>query len=116
MEDDEAVIYLEHRWLHEDDAEVPAEYFSTPIGRAAVVRPGRDVTVVAVGPMVSESLKAAHALEQTGVSAEVIDVRTLRPLDSETILASVGKTGRLGGGDSEWSPLGLPGAGVPRVA
>ena len=116
IEDEEPVIYIEHRWLHEDDAEVPAEYFSTPIGRAAVVRPGRDVTVVAVGPMVSESLKAAHALEQTGVSAEVIDVRTLRPLDSTTILASVGKTGRLVVADSDWSPCGIAGEVIARVA
>jgi len=110
------VIYIEHRWLHEDNAEVPAEYFSTPIGRAAVVRHGRDVTVVAVGPMVSESLKAAQALEQAGLSAEVIDVRTLRPLDSETILASVGKTGRLVVADSDWSPCGIAGEVIARVA
>ncbi len=116
VEDDEPVIYIEHRWLHEDEAEVPAEYFSTPIGRAAVVRPGSDLTIVAVGPMVPEALKAAHALEQSGLAAEIIDVRTLRPLDTATILESVARTGRLVVADADWAPCGVAGEIVARVA
>lgn len=116
IEDDDPVVYIEHRWLHEDEAEVPTEYFTTPLGRAAVVREGTDVTIVAVGPMVSEALKAAQALAQGGLSSEVIDIRTLRPLDSETILGSVGKTGRLVVADSDWGPCGMAGEVVARVA
>jgi pyruvate dehydrogenase E1 component beta subunit len=116
IEDDDPVIYIEHRWLHEDEADVPTEYFTTPIGRAAVVRPGRDVSVVGVGPMVSEALKAAQALEQTGISAEVIDVRTLRPLDVPTILDSVRRTGRIVVADSDWAPCSVAGEVVARVA
>jgi pyruvate dehydrogenase E1 component beta subunit len=109
VEDDEPVIYIEHRWLHEDEAEVPTEYFTTPLGKAAVVRRGSDVTIAAVGPMVSEALKAARALDGVGISAEVIDVRTLRPLDVDTILASVARTGRLIVVDSDWGPCGVAG-------
>ena len=116
IEDEDPVIYIEHRWLHEDEATVPGEYFSTPIGRANVVRPGVDVTIVAVGPMVPESLKAAGALEQAGVSAEVIDLRTLRPLDSDTVLQSVAKTGRLVVADSDWGPCGIAGEVIARVS
>ncbi len=109
IEDDDPVIYIEHRWLHDDEGDVPTEYFRTPIGKAAVVRSGADVTIAAVGPMVSEALKAAQALEQVGLSAEVIDVRTLRPLDAGTILQSVAKTGRLVVADSDWGPCGVAG-------
>lgn len=116
IEDDDPVVYIEHRWLHEDEAEVPTEYFTTPLGRAAVLREGTDVTIVAVGPMVSEALKAAQALAQGGLSAEVVDVRTIRPLDSETILASVAKTGRLVVADSDWGPCGVAGEVLARVA
>lgn len=114
--DDDPVIYIEHRWLHEDEGEVPTEYFQTPIGKAAVVRSGADVTIAAVGPMVSESLKAAQALEQVGLSAEVIDVRTLHPLDAGTIVQSVVKTGRLIVADSDWASCGVAGEIIARVS
>ena len=114
--DDEPVVYIEHRWLHEDEAEVPSEYFETPIGRAAVARSGRDVTLVAAGPMVSEALKAAQALESAGIDAEVIDLRTLRPLDADTVIRSVVKTGRLVVADPDWAPCGVAGEILARVA
>lgn len=116
LEDDEPVIYIEHRWLHEDEGPVPAEYYTVPLGRAAVVRPGRDLTVAAVGPMVPEALRAAQALETAGISVEVIDVRTLRPLDSQTILGSVARTGRLVVADADWGPCGVAGEIVARAA
>jgi pyruvate/2-oxoglutarate/acetoin dehydrogenase E1 component len=115
VEDDDPVVYIEHRWLHEDEADVPTEYVTTPLGRAAVVRRGRDVTLVAVGPMVAEALKAAEALAGAGLSAEVIDLRTLRPLDSETILDSVGRTGRLVVADADWGPCGVAGEVIAAV-
>src|SRR3989304_1976654 len=107
VEDDDPVIYIEHRWMHEEDGEVPDGYYEVPIGKAAVVRAGTDLTVVAVGPYVGEALKAAGALEGEGVSTEVIDLRTLRPLDSETLLASVRRTGRLVVADADWGPCGV---------
>jgi pyruvate dehydrogenase E1 component beta subunit len=115
IEDDDPVIYIEHRWMHEDEAPVPLEYFTTPIGQAAVVRPGRDATIVAVGPMVGESLTAATALEEAGVSAEVIDLRTVHPIDAETVVRSVAKTGRLVVADSDWAPCGVAGEVIARV-
>ncbi len=116
VEDDDPVIFIEHRWLHEDEGEVGDGYYQVPIGKAAVVRPGSDVTIVAVGPLVSESLKAATALEGQGVSAEVVDLRTLRPLDRETILSSVLRTGRLVVADSDWGSCGISAEVVALVA
>lgn len=107
VEDDDPVIYVDHRWLHEEEGEVPEGYYEVPIGKAAVVRPGSDVTVAAVGPFVGEALKAAAALADQGVAVEVVDIRTLRPLDGETILASVKRTGRLVVADADWGPCGV---------
>ena len=115
LEDGGPVIYIEHRWLYEDEAEVPAGYYKTPIGKAEVVRQGSDVTIAAVGTTVGESLKAASALEKTGLSAEVIDIRTLRPLDSDTIIRSVKKTGRLVAADSDWGSCGVAAEVIARV-
>lgn len=90
------VVFLEpiplYRGLKED---VPLEPYELPIGRAVVRKPGTDVTVVTYGPPMHESVKAAEALEAEGISAEVIDLRTLYPWDTETVMASVEKTGRL---------------------
>lgn len=116
IEDDGPVIYIEHRWFHEDEGAVPETSYITPIGKAAIVRQGRDVTLVAVGPMVTEALRAADGLEQAGLSAEVIDVRTLRPLDVDTIVQSVAKTGRLVVADSDWGPCGVAGEIMACVA
>ena len=116
LQADDPVMYIEHRWLHEDEGEVPESYYTTPIGKAAVVREGRDATVVAVGPMVPESLKAAPGLEQVGISPEIIDVRTTHPLDMDTILESVAKTGRLVVADADWGPCGVAGEIIATVA
>ena len=76
-------------------AEVPEEEYTVPIGVAAVTREGTDVTIVAWAAMVREAMKAAEELEAEGISAEVIDLRTLSPMDSDTVVNSVRKTGRL---------------------
>jgi pyruvate dehydrogenase E1 component beta subunit len=115
VEDDDPVIYIEHRWLHEDEAEVPDEYYVTPIGKGHIARPGSDVTVVAIGTMVSEAMKAAQALETAGISVEVIDPRTIYPLDTGVILDSVSKTGRLVVADSDWGSCGMAGEIIARV-
>ncbi|HYL85698.1 MAG TPA: transketolase C-terminal domain-containing protein [Candidatus Angelobacter sp.] len=95
IRDDNPVVYLHHYMLTLDKGPVPEGEYLVPFGVADVKRAGTDVTIVATGWMVKKSLAAAELLAQQGISAEVIDPRTLAPLDVETILKSVKKTGRL---------------------
>jgi pyruvate dehydrogenase E1 component beta subunit len=92
IRDNNPVIVFEHMGLGRSRGQVPEEDYVVPIGKGAVKREGKDITVVAIGLMVSKALAAAKALEQEGVSVEVVDPRSLVPLDEETILNSVGKT------------------------
>lgn len=94
MDDDNPVIVYEHKLLYGQKGEVPEEAYSIPLGKADVKREGTDVTVVATSVMVDRSLQAAEELEKEGLSVEVIDPRTLVPLDKTTIIESVKKTGR----------------------
>ena len=94
VEDDDPVIFIEHRWLHGVKGHVDSRRPQLPLGCAAVVREGKDVTVAAFSYMVLEAIEASKRLAEDGISAEVIDMRTARPLDSETLLSSVRKTGR----------------------
>lgn len=95
IRDDNPVIFLEHKVLYAQKGPVPEAPYAIPIGRADVKRVGTDVTVVATQVMVQRALAAAEDLAKEGISVEVIDPRTLAPLDEETILGSVAKTGRL---------------------
>src|SRR5919199_188296 len=92
--DDNPVVFFEHRTLYGIKEEVPDEIEPIPIGQARVHRDGEDVTVVATGRLVHESLAAAEQAEEDGVSVEVVDPRTLQPLDEETLIDSVKKTNR----------------------
>jgi acetoin:2,6-dichlorophenolindophenol oxidoreductase subunit beta len=92
--DPNPVIFFEHRTLYPIKGEVPDDLDPIPIGKARVHREGTDVTVVATGRLVHEALKAAEQAEDDGISVEVVDPRTLSPLDTETIVASVRKTTR----------------------
>jgi pyruvate dehydrogenase E1 component beta subunit len=92
--DDNPVVFFEHRTLYPIKGEVPDELQPIPLGKARVHREGRDVTVVATGRLVHEALKAAEEADKEGISVEVVDPRTLLPLDEETILESVKKTTR----------------------
>jgi acetoin:2,6-dichlorophenolindophenol oxidoreductase subunit beta len=92
--DDNPVVFFEHRTLYPIKGEVPDELEPIPLGQARVHREGTDVTVVATGRLVHESLAAADEAEKDGISVEVVDPRTLLPLDEETIVASVKKTTR----------------------
>ena len=74
--------------------EVPEESYTVPLGKAAITREGKDVSVITYGAMVREAIKAADELEKEGISVEIVDLRTVSPLDIETIVASVEKTGR----------------------
>jgi acetoin:2,6-dichlorophenolindophenol oxidoreductase subunit beta len=92
--EDNPVIFFEHRTLYGLKEEVPDELEPIPLGQARVMREGEDVTVVATGRLVHEALDAANQVEEQGVSVEVVDPRTLQPLDEEAIVESVKKTNR----------------------
>ncbi|MDR4949523.1 alpha-ketoacid dehydrogenase subunit beta [Neobacillus cucumis] len=95
MDDDNPVIFYEHKLLYKTSGEVPEEPYSIEIGKADIKREGTDVTIVATAIMVHKALEAAAELEKEGISVEIIDPRTIVPLDKETIINSVKKTGRL---------------------
>jgi pyruvate dehydrogenase E1 component beta subunit len=93
--DDNPVIFFEHRLLYPVKGTVPDEIEPIPFGKARTVREGTDVTVIATGPLVHRSLEAAKQAEEEGISVEVVDPRTLQPLDEESLVASVKKTNRV---------------------
>ena len=95
LEDPDPVMIYEHKILYKMKGPVPEGHYITPIGKAAIVRDGRDLTIVATAIMVHKALEAAQTLAAEGIDAEVIDLRTVRPMDRDTVLASVRKTGRL---------------------
>jgi acetoin:2,6-dichlorophenolindophenol oxidoreductase subunit beta len=95
IRDDDPVIFAEHKMLYDTSGDVPQESYAIPFGEANVVREGSDVTIVAIGRMVGTALEAAEQLASSGVQAEIIDPRTVSPLDTDTILESVENTGRL---------------------
>jgi pyruvate dehydrogenase E1 component beta subunit len=93
---EDPVLFFEHKMLYADNGPVPAdEDFALPFGQAAILREGSDVTLIGIGIMVKRALEAAELLDQSGISAEVIDPRTLVPLDEETLIRSAAKTGRV---------------------
>ncbi len=101
-------VFLENELLYCESFEVPdADDWTVPIGKAKIVREGSDITITAFSIMVGKALRAAEILAEQGVSAEVIDLRTIRPLDSETILNSVRKTNRLVTTEENWGQSGV---------
>lgn len=95
IRDDNPVLFYEHKMLYNTKDEVPEEAYEIPLGKADIKRAGADITIVATSLMVQKSLEAAEALAVEGIDVEVIDPRTLVPLDTETILESVKKTSRV---------------------
>lgn len=125
IRDDNPVLYFFHKglmglpWMqyHEGaTTAVPAEAYTVPFGQAAVVREGRHVTIVALSQMVHKALAAAATLQSQGIDAEVVDLRTLVPLDTATVLKSVAKTGRLLVLDEDYLQFGLSGEIAAAVA
>ena len=93
---EDPVLFFEHKMLYAVSGPVPEDVdFTVPFGKASIVRPGKDVTLVGIGIMVQKSLEAAEKLATMGIDAEVVDPRTLVPLDKDTIIQSVAKTGRV---------------------
>lgn len=114
--DPNPVLFLEHRWLHEMEGDVPAESYRTPLGKASLLSEGQDLTIVSMSYMTVEMLRALPLLKQAGVSADVIDLRSISPLDWETVMRSVKKTGRLLVLDTSNETCSLAGEIIARVS
>ncbi len=105
--DNNPVIFIEHRWLYEHVGHVPEGPFDVPIGKGIVRRTGADATIAATSHIVYESMRASEKLAEEGIDCEVIDLRTIKPLDEGIILDSVKKTGRLVVADTGWRSFGI---------
>lgn len=95
IRDDDPVIFMESEQMYGDKGEVPEEEYTIPLGKADIKREGTDVTIVSFGKIIKEAYKAADQLAEDGISCEIIDLRTVRPMDTEAIFESVKKTNRL---------------------
>jgi acetoin:2,6-dichlorophenolindophenol oxidoreductase subunit beta len=107
VEDDAPVIVIEHRWLYGISGDVPEGLYRVPLDKARVARSGRDVTIASTSYMTVEALRAAELLADIGISAEIVDLRSLTPIDGETLFASVRKTGRLIVADTGHAAFGV---------
>ncbi|MBL8832367.1 MAG: alpha-ketoacid dehydrogenase subunit beta [Rhodospirillales bacterium] len=115
IRDDSPVVLVEHRWLYGITGDVPEELYETKLGEARVARPGRHATVAATSHMVIEALRAAERLAPLGIEVEVVDMRSLVPLDADTLCASVARTGHLVVADTGTIAFGA-GAEIAAVA
>jgi pyruvate dehydrogenase E1 component beta subunit len=107
IRDGNPVMYIDDRWLYDDTGDVPEEMYEVSLGKAAVRRQGKDVTVVATSFMAVEAMKAVETLTALGVDVELIDLRSVKPWDRELVFSSVGKTGRLVVADAAWQSGGF---------
>lgn len=107
VRDGNPVVYIDDRWLYDEVGPVEEDLFAVPIGRAAILKEGRDVTLVASSYMVKEALHAAQTLAVDGILAEVVDLRSIKPWDQEMVCSSVEKTGRLVVADGGWRTCGV---------
>ncbi len=101
------VLYIDDRWLYAETSEVPEEMYEVAIGKAAIRRKGKDVTIAATSVMAVESLKAAEELAASGIDCEVIDLRSIRPWDADAVVESAKRTGRLVVADAAWRTCGV---------
>jgi len=115
IKDPDPVVFIDDRWLYGQTESVPETTYEVPIGKAVVRRQGADLTIAAISYMVSESLGAAGALAHEGIEAEVLDLRTAKPLDEEALLESVQRTGRLVVADVGWVTGGFAAEIAARV-
>lgn len=107
IRDNNPVLFIDDRCLYNIEGEVPEELYEVPIGKGVIRKEGTDVTIAASSYMVYEALKAADKLEQEGIRVEIIDLRSLKPLDEALLFASVKKTGRLVVADGGWKTCGV---------
>ena len=109
IRDDDPVIFLEHEALYGSKGEVPEGKYTTPLGKAKIIREGKDITIVSFSRMAVLGLKAAQELSKEKIEAEVIDLRSLNPLDVKTLIASIKKTGRAVVVEEGWKTGGVGG-------
>ena len=107
VRDDTPVVFLDDRWLYQNTGPVPEEMYTVLIGEAAVRREGKDVTIVGTSHLAIEAERAAVSLEQAGIDAEIVDLRTVNPIDAQAVIESVKKTGRLIVADGGWAACGV---------
>lgn len=107
IEDPNPVVIFEHRWLYNHFGFVSSDYFTSSLDQACVTREGKDVTIISYTYGAIEALKAAHKLLSYGIEAEVVDLRSLLPIDQNTLVQSVQKTKRLCVFDLDWQPMGI---------
>lgn len=107
VRDGNPVLYIDDRWLYEQEGDVPEGLYEVPIGAAAIRRPGKDVTLVATSYMAAEAAKAVEQLAERDIDVELIDLRTIKPWDRNLLYSSVGKTGRLVIADAAWMSGGI---------
>lgn len=115
IRDDDPVLFIEHSLIYATKGEVPEEEYTIPIGRSVVRRPGKHVTVVSYSRMALAAVEAANDLANEGVEVEVIDLRSLRPLDIEPVLESVRKTNRVVVAEEGWKSFGIGAEVASRV-
>ncbi len=107
VKDDNPVVFIDDRWCYDLEEDVPEEIYSVPIGQAAVRRSGKSLTIATISYITSEVLKAAEELADEGIDIEVIDLRSVKPLDKEILFQSIKKTGRLLVVEATWPTCGL---------
>lgn len=116
VRDDNPVLLVDDRWLYNLEGEVPEELYEVPLGKGIIRKPGTEATVVATSFMVHEALKAAAEFSEENIDIEVLDLRSLKPMDTELLFASVRKTGRLVVADAAWKTCGVAGEIAALVA
>lgn len=107
IKDDNPVLYIDDRWLYKFEQDVPEEIYTVPVGKGLIREKGKDVSIVATSRMVWEAARAVKELDKEGIDAELIDLRSLKPLDTGLLFASVKKTGRLVVVDGGWKTCGV---------
>jgi len=107
IKDNNPLIFFEHRWLYNTIGRVPQELYEVEIGKAKVVKEGKDITILTISDGVLESTKSLKLLEKEGIDAEIIDLRSVKPLDKQTIINSIKKTKRVLIVDPDWKTCGL---------
>jgi pyruvate dehydrogenase E1 component beta subunit len=116
IRDDNPVICMEHRLLYDVSGEVPEEPFTTSVGVPNILRKGKDISIVAVSWMNVEALKAAEIMHKRGINVEVIDARTIAPLNDDVIVTSVEKTGHCIIADNDWLSCGFSAEVAARIS
>ena len=105
--DNNPVVFVDDRWLYNMESDVPEDFYKTEIGKAEIKKQGRDITIISYSYILNKCLEAAEDLKKEGIDVEVIDLKTIKPLDKETIFESVKKTGKVLIVDAAWKSFGV---------